>query len=264
MNATPDFIKAGNHSRTNLLVVLKSTQLGLELVYLTEAGKFPGPLSNIESMLRGGRAAAQAQGIQSLLNQLPELPVGAPFRYFDWSHTELRPQLAISQVPTPGVIIAICEVVPLGQTIAVALFQLRSELQKHKDVRDFLSSPDARTTPVRAEHYDVFIGYASEDSALATEIKEQLLSCGRSVFLAESSIAIATRWEPAIRSALQQSKIAVVLITPNSIKSEWVIFEAGAAWAMEIPIAVAKLFVLNLPMPAALSNYHSLPYETAH
>jgi hypothetical protein len=262
MNTTPEFIKSGNHSRTNLLVVLKKTQDGLELVYLSEIAKFPGPLSNIESMLRNGRAAADAQKIQDLINQLPSFPVGAPFRYFDWSSTELKSSLPISQVPIPGVIVAICEVAPLGLEAGIDLFQLRSNLQKHPNVQLFLSSPDARAIPVRAEHYDVFISYSNTDSALAIELRDQLLSRGQSVFLAEKSISVSTRWEPAIRSALQLSKIVIVLVTPNSISSDWVIFEAGAAWALDIPIAIATLFVPISALPGALSNYQSMPYET--
>lgn len=244
-----------------MLVVLLNTPEGIRVIYMSEISKFPGPLQNIELMLRSVRAGAEAQGIPEL-KKFPNLPESALFRYFDWSLTEHSPSLQIAELPAPGVVLALCDAFDLGKNAFVQLIQIRAQLQMHPHIKEFFASPDSRSEPARIHEYDVFISYTKADSGLANELREQLVNAKTKVFLAERSISLASRGEPAIRQALQRSRLLVVLITPHSIKSDWVIFEAGAAWALDVPIAAATQYVQPEDMPAALPNYQSKPYET--
>lgn len=256
------FDRSGNHNRINLLIVLLNTTEGIRPIHIGEIGKFPGPLQNIELMLRGVRADAETQGISEVQMPFPSLPDNVPFRYFDWSLTELSPSLQIAELPMPGVLIALCDALNLGELASMQLFHIRAQLQKDTYIKDFLLSPDSRAEPVRIYEHDVFISYTQTDSDLANELQEQLVNAQTKVFLAERSISLASLWEPAIRRALQRSRLLIVLITPHSIKSDWVIFEAGAAWALDVPIAAATQYVQPSDMPAALPNYQSHPYVT--
>lgn len=262
MTPSSTFDISGNHNRTILLIVVLNTPEGMRVVHISEISKFPGPLQNIESMLRGARTSAETQGIAELIQRYPKLPESAPFRYFDWSLTELSPTSFIAEIPLPGVVVVFCDAFSLGKLASMQLYQIRAQLQEHDLVKKFFASPDSRSEPVRIHEYDIFISYTKADSGLANELREQLVNAETKVFLAERSISLASRGEPAIRQALQRSRLLVVLITPHSIKSDWVIFEAGAAWALDVPIAAATQYVQPEDMPAALSNYQSKPYET--
>ncbi|OEU63955.1 MAG: hypothetical protein BBJ57_13940 [Desulfobacterales bacterium PC51MH44] len=76
--------------------------------------------------------------------------------------------------------------------------------------------------------YDIFISYSHHDSQLAESIYSKLNDAGMRCFLAEKDIA-AERWEDRIRDALRASQRILLLITPNSKDSPWVVAEHGAA-----------------------------------
>jgi hypothetical protein len=82
--------------------------------------------------------------------------------------------------------------------------------------------------------YDVFISYSHLDNELANSLYSKLKSAGLRCFLSEKDIGAAERWESRIREALRSSQRVLLLITPNSKNSNWVIAEACAAWAHAI------------------------------
>ena len=87
--------------------------------------------------------------------------------------------------------------------------------------------------------YDVFLSYASENSKEAEEIFEAIQAHGGKVFMSEKSIKVGDDFAEVIRLALVGSRQMWILLSPDSIKSEWVISEWGAAWALKkkiIPI----------------------------
>jgi hydroxymethylpyrimidine pyrophosphatase-like HAD family hydrolase len=79
---------------------------------------------------------------------------------------------------------------------------------------------------------DIFISYSTLDQEhaqeIASKLKEQNISC----FLAPKEIHGGEPFKERIREALLTAQEIFVLITPNSLKSEWVITEWGAAWAL--------------------------------
>jgi TIR domain. len=89
--------------------------------------------------------------------------------------------------------------------------------------------------------YDVFISYASGDSALAMELKSDFEHHGWKCFMAEKDIPVAADWQDTIRTALRRSQRILILLTPRSLDKPWVLLETGAAWVLEkelIPVLV--------------------------
>jgi len=43
-------------------------------------------------------------------------------------------------------------------------------------------------------------------------------------------------WEPKLRDEIAQSDVFMVLLSPASLASKWVLHELGAAWALKKPI----------------------------
>lgn len=80
--------------------------------------------------------------------------------------------------------------------------------------------------------FDLFISYATGDSAFADELRIDLQQGGLKCFMAEKDIQVAKEWQDSIRDALRGSKQILVLLTPRSINRPWVLMETGAAWAL--------------------------------
>ncbi|HWM26119.1 MAG TPA: toll/interleukin-1 receptor domain-containing protein [Chthoniobacterales bacterium] len=117
----------------------------------------------------------------------------------------------------------------------------------------FLSSPQ----------HEVFVSYSATDRRTARELTELLEQKGLTCFLAEKSIATGARWKEEIRKALIDSRIAVIILTPNSVTSTWVLYEASACWALGKPMAPAALYVSLGDLPEIVRDYQCRTLETA-
>lgn len=100
------------------------------------------------------------------------------------------------------------------------------------------------TDPASRQTYDVFLSYASQESKQARAIYNYIVAAGGAAFLSEKHLKAGDDFAEAIRTALHSSEELWLLLSPNSLKSEWVISEWGAAWALGKPI-VPILFRCN-------------------
>jgi len=91
--------------------------------------------------------------------------------------------------------------------------------------------------------FDVFISHAAADSKEADQIYEAILARGKKAFLSKKSLKAGEDFADKIRTALVSSRELWLLVSPNSLDSDWVISEWGAAWALEkriVPIDVVQ------------------------
>jgi hypothetical protein len=103
------------------------------------------------------------------------------------------------------------------------------------------SIPDDLNQSVTA--YDIFISHSTKDSKLALEICALLKARGLSPFIAEHSIEVGAGWQDSIRDALRTSRELLLIITPNSVSSPWIIAEVGAGWALGKTTNICSFFV---------------------
>jgi len=83
----------------------------------------------------------------------------------------------------------------------------------------------------------VFLGYSSHDSAHAKKLRDSLSAHPEVATLwTDKSISAGEAWQARLRSELTKADVFVVLLSPDSVKSSWVLTELGAAWADGIPI----------------------------
>jgi len=96
---------------------------------------------------------------------------------------------------------------------------------------------------------DVFISYASNDQSLARSLADQL-SNTFSVWW-DRELVSGQRYHSVIAAELEQAKAAVVIWTPNSVRSSWVRAEADRANADNklIPVRVPELEERRIPLP---------------
>jgi hypothetical protein len=126
----------------------------------------------------------------------------------------------------------------------------------------FLNSQDSRFEPILPYKYDVFLSYSSDDSGLAVEIKEGMIGVGLECFMAEQDIGLSTLWSDEIKAAIHESKIAVLLLTPSSINSRWVLAEAGAFWVLGKPMLPATNHANTDKIPSFISAHQCIAIET--
>lgn len=87
----------------------------------------------------------------------------------------------------------------------------------------------------------IFFSHSSKDKDLILPIKNKLIditSGTMDIFMSSDgqSIPFGRNWVSKIEEGLENAKIMFVFVTPNSIKSEWIYFEAGYAYSKEIEV----------------------------
>lgn len=81
--------------------------------------------------------------------------------------------------------------------------------------------------------FDIFVSHVSGDAELAGALKDCIEEDFTSleVFVSSDSRSIdAGEWLKQIKSGLAESKVVIVLCSPESVRRPWIAFEAGAAW----------------------------------
>jgi hypothetical protein len=77
--------------------------------------------------------------------------------------------------------------------------------------------------------YSVFLSHSSRDTWLASVIAERLRMLSCSVWLDVMSLAGGREVLRSIKEAIQDADEAIVLVSPQSLKSQWVSVEIGMA-----------------------------------
>ena len=85
----------------------------------------------------------------------------------------------------------------------------------------------------KSGNFDIFLSYASADQQEAILIYESVEKAGGKVFLAAKSLSPGDDFAERIREALWASHELWLLVSPNSLKSDWVVSEWGAAWVLQ-------------------------------
>jgi hypothetical protein len=86
--------------------------------------------------------------------------------------------------------------------------------------------------PISGQKYDVFLSYASQETNEARAIYDLIVAAGGKAFLSEKHLKAGEDFAESIRMALISSAEVWLLLSPNSLRSEWVASESGAAWGL--------------------------------
>lgn len=80
--------------------------------------------------------------------------------------------------------------------------------------------------------YDVFISYSHIDEAIAKDLADKIKSHNIRCFLASDEMVAGDNISDKIKNTLNNVYEIMVLVSSNSLKSEWVATEWGGAWVM--------------------------------
>jgi hypothetical protein len=104
----------------------------------------------------------------------------------------------------------------------------------------------------------VFLSHSSKDKWFVRQIEKCLRGVDIRLFLDERDIQYGQPIDETLVLGLRQCDVLLVLISPNSVRSDWVKFELGAAWALDkeiIPVVLAS--VKKVPVLADRLKYIS-------
>lgn len=82
----------------------------------------------------------------------------------------------------------------------------------------------------------VFLSYDSADAAYARQLHRILSQRLNLRIFTSDKLSAGEDWKSKLKHELAQCDIFVVLLSPNSAQSAWVLQELGAAWMLEKPI----------------------------
>ena len=119
----------------------------------------------------------------------------------------------------------------------------------------------------------IFVSYASEDKpsaeALCAYIREQMptgeTDSIQDIFLAFRDVSAGDDWRQRLRHKLQRANTLVILWSPNSKNSSWVVAEMGAAWfaaKRKRKIIIVRQGTVVSDLPEFARDYQSIVWPT--
>ncbi len=111
-----------------------------------------------------------------------------------------------------------------------------------------------RVPVVSAYTYDVFLSYSTKDTDEANRVRDQLENSNLSCFMASQDIQGGDSWSDVIRNGLLHSREICILVTVNSLSSDWVSAEWGAAWVLQRRVVPLLQGVASGNLPHRLRN----------
>lgn len=84
----------------------------------------------------------------------------------------------------------------------------------------------------------VFISHSHDDQPLVDRIVRGLTFGGRVRVLSDRTLRLGDHWPAALRREIETSDVFIVIGSPASARSDWVLQELGGAWALDKPIIV--------------------------
>jgi TIR domain-containing protein len=121
-----------------------------------------------------------------------------------------------------------------------------------------------RRRMVEKNEFDVFLSYGSQDQELANQLFDAIEAAGGKAFLSEKSLRPGEDFAETIRNALRKSHELWLLVSPNSLRSDWVISEWGAAWALGKRIIPILYRCAPDSLPDRIKRLHCIDFHKYH
>jgi hypothetical protein len=141
----------------------------------------------------------------------------------------------------------------------VKLGKLVAEAQVGKPVAE----AQAEQTTLQRDPRLVFISYAYEDTQVAHRLADDLKAQGWQTWIAPESIRPGEKWVDAINRGLDECGVYIVVLTPVSVNSKWVVSETNVAIELEHQgmLRFIPAEVENCEVPPLWSAYQFVSFE---
>ena len=104
----------------------------------------------------------------------------------------------------------------------------------------------------------LFLSYSRGDAEVVTKLGDALEKCGFSIWRDQARIRGGQPWREAIEEGIRSSRGLIVVLTDESMKSEWVSYEYAFAKGADIPVLAVAV---SSRVPGPLSEFQTIPYD---
>ena len=114
----------------------------------------------------------------------------------------------------------------------------------------------------RKQPFHVFLSYAAADRPYARKLEDLLSRRANVDVFTTATLSAGQDWQPRLRKELSKCDVFLVVLSPNSVHSNWVLHQLGAAWAIGkriIPIVTHP--GISSKIPLALSETELIEIE---
>jgi internalin A len=215
--------------------------------------------------LEGSRALVKADTEDrriyiSVQNGNPRLALSAIRNQLKSIHKTISGLEASEKVPVPGH----PEIPPLDYEHLVTLENLSEEtyipegLGERINVRDLLNGLQANAP----QNSDIFISYSHKDKIFVKKLVENLAKDGNKIWWDFDALKGGDDWQKEIERGISQSKYFLVVLTPDSMNSEWVANEIAYAQSKGKRIIPLRLKECDAPIGLIRKQYVDFTNQT--
>jgi hypothetical protein len=122
--------------------------------------------------------------------------------------------------------------------------------------------PSDKLNPVPEGAPFAFVSYSTRDVEFVRELSADIEQAGIRCFRDERSIRTGAQWIEELHDALRQCRVFVMVVTPQTLSSDWCKIEAGAAWGLNKPILAVLRHVAPSQLPGPLASLQARVVET--
>ena len=112
--------------------------------------------------------------------------------------------------------------------------------------------------------FDLFLSFSSANETEAQKFRNAGIAKELKVFMSEKDMTSGDVWDKKIRQALLTSREMAVLVTPRSLKSEWVTTEWAITWALQKRITPVLYRCDINDLPDRLKRYEARDLHEMH
>jgi hypothetical protein len=108
----------------------------------------------------------------------------------------------------------------------------------------------------------IFISHASEDSEIAKEFASMFEKRRIESFVANFNVFAGADWNNQVKEEIYKSDELLLILSPDAMKSNWVLIEVGAAWILGKPITPAVMYTDLNTVPEPIKKFQAKPILT--
>ncbi|MDQ1326950.1 MAG: hypothetical protein QG641_230 [Candidatus Poribacteria bacterium] len=119
----------------------------------------------------------------------------------------------------------------------------------------------------RTQILRVFLSHSKSDEKDIKKIQSILHKYYNLRVFTSEMLSAGEDWRTKLREEITQCDIFIVLLSPNSIESSWVLTELGAAWGLEkliIPIFTQPEILSKIPVELKNTESFNISYLEEH
>lgn len=107
----------------------------------------------------------------------------------------------------------------------------------------------------------IYISYQRDDQPFVIELANRLKSAGHTLSYDVDELTPGADWRTALDTGLKTSEVFVVVLSANTLKSQYVLTEVGAARAYALEsnrMLLVPIVIDNAPLPLSIQDIHAI------